>query len=483
MRDVTLTRGPVSTTASGYVDDDLIDSLTRYHEAGYQFKPAFKAHKWDGWNHLYSDKTHKFPAGLTKRVEKALKAKGYRVETNDTRAKPSLDYLNETIELFGVELRDSQYDAIEQAINEGQGIIKAATGFGKTEVMAGLLYAMALPSVIFINAKTLAHQTRKRLEERLGVEVGFIGDGIYQPAFITVCMFQSAANLLKDPLSKDEFKQFLRGIDLVLIDETHHGIAKTYMNVLKMTPAYFRIGVSATPFIDPPGSELALIGQTGELIYDFDLADAVEAGIAVKPHCFFLNYAPQVAINDGTEWADFYTQAIVMNEGRNEAIRSAYKAAVAAKLPALIIVDRIEHGNELSKVLDIPFVSGKDSADLRLSTFDKVNSGKLPGFISTVAGEGVDIANLSCIILASGGKASHRVIQRIGRGIRKGAHDYCVVVDFADSPTIKNRLDFDRRPNNAVKDHTKLRQKAFNNTGFGYTLVNELPNLRNLGEA
>lgn len=477
---VILERGIISTTVSGPVSDEVLDTLTRYREAGYRFKPSFRAGKWDGWSHLFSKSTRKFPAGLTDRVAKSLRDMRIDVVIQDVRKRPKVLF-PESIELIGIDLRDQQLDAIEDAVNAGQGVIKAATGFGKTEVLAGLVQAIGRPTIIFINQQTLAYQTRERLAARLGREIGFVGDGVYQPLEVTVCMFQTAASLLQDESSRAEFKQLLAGFDVLLIDETHHGIAKTYMKVLKLIPAFYRLGVSATPFVDPPSSELALIGQTGEICYDFDLMDAVEAGIAVRPHCFFLDYAPQAQIKDGKEWVEVYEEAIVYNESRNKAIQKAYLAATAAGLPALIIVDRLPHGEELSRVLGIPFVSGQDKAKKRVDTFAEVNDGKIPGFISTVAGEGVDIPNLACIILAAGGKASHRVMQRIGRGIRVGKHAYCVVVDFEDNPTITNSINTDRKPNNSVKYHTKERKKAFDSTGFGFQVVSELPDLAKLG--
>jgi superfamily II DNA or RNA helicase len=94
-----------------------------------------------------------------------------------------------------------------------------------------------------------------------------------------------------------------------------------------------------------------------------------------------------------------------------------------------------------------------------------VNSGKIPGFISTVSKEGLDIPNLTCIINAGGGKAPHNVIQTIGRGVRQGIHPYCLYFDFND---LQNRN---------LTAHTRARMKALKSEQVDYIVSNSVPDI------
>jgi superfamily II DNA or RNA helicase len=452
--------------------DDILDREFRYHPSGFVHSPRFKDGKWDGFKHLYSMKMRAFPSGLIDRAKNALEGAGYAVALTDKRAAPAVQ-LPDSIELNGISLRGRQLEAIDAAINGVRGVIKASTGFGKTEVFAGLTYALGLPTIIFVHKKDLLHQTAKRLILRLGADapIGIIGDGIFNPQLITVATFQTMGNLLKDPLSKKETVAFLKGFDVLILDEAHHASsAVTYGKVVRSVPAYYRFGFSATPFKEPKGSEMHLIGMTGELLYDYSLAEAINEGISVQPYCFMIDYEQQ-DFDDDLDYASLYELGIVDNPLRTEVIVEAGKDAEKAGLPTVVIVERLEHGRRIAQALKWQFVSGEHTAEHREYVRDQVNAGKVPGFVSTVMDEGVDVPNLACVILASGGKAPHRLIQRIGRGTRKGTHDFCVVVDFYDAGS------------DTLEAQTKKRLRTYKELGFDVEMVERLPNLTQLEKA
>jgi len=93
--------------------------------------------------------------------------------------------------LCGVVLRDYQMDAIKALLNAGRGVAKMATNAGKTEVMAALLKAYDSKAVVVVHRKELLYQTADRFRNRLGMEVGMIGDGVCLPSKITVAMVQT----------------------------------------------------------------------------------------------------------------------------------------------------------------------------------------------------------------------------------------------------------------------------------------------------
>jgi superfamily II DNA or RNA helicase len=80
------------------------------------------------------------------------------------------------------------------------------------------------------------------------------------------------------------------------------------------------------------------------------------------------------------------------------------------------------------------YLSGQDSGDRRRRILAQFRQGQVDIVITSVIwDEGVDAPNIENLILAGGGRAPHRQIQRIGRGMRKVAgKDRLTVIDFAD---------------------------------------------------
>lgn len=494
-------------------DYTVIDRATRFRPEGYVHNTKYKMRLWDGWIHLArnasSSSPVRIPAGLADRTGRALTDAGYEVTRRDLRKKRDelLSQMWSKPELHGgIELRDMQFEAIDAAVNATRGIIKASTGYGKTVTMIGLISRIDCPTIIFVHSNQLMHQTfdaaKKMLKLKDG-EIGMIGDSVYAPgSFLTIAMFQTAAkaingrktaaqkktaveSLRAGRMSTEAYEDFLDDAteavnayecmqdelaryDCVIVDEAHHAsTAKTWAKVVEHCPAFWRFGFSATPFKEPPGTELQLIGATGEIVYEYTVDQAIEDGISVEPYIYVVNY-PQIWLNDGLSYAELYTAAIVQNGPRNDAIEDICLSADASGLKTLVVVERIEHGEEIARRTGWPFVSGDSywTAARRKRVVKQLNSGKISGIISTVMGEGVDIPNLSCVVLASGGKARHLATQRVGRGIRKGEKDYCLVFDFNDEA------------NRVMERQTKQRIKAYEDNTFIVRHAKDVPDIK-----
>jgi len=88
----------------------------------------------------------------------------------------------------------------------------------------------------------------------------------------------------------------------------------------------------------------------------------------------------------------------------------------------LILVDRISAGKLLEQRLDgSVFVSGATKADERKEHYDDVRTADAKIIIATygVAAVGINIPRIFNLVLIEPGKSFVRVIQSIGRGIRK----------------------------------------------------------------
>lgn len=184
---------------------------------------------WSGWLTLGNQyKNHyTFPVGLVPRVLYALELEGIRPVIETLREKP-LPCAPPAQGLQGVTLRDYQTEMVDSIVKQGNGhvvyrleepraslfasrLVKetgepdpplrvagmgvwwSATGSGKTEAAAGLIGALAVPTVFLVYGNHLVTQTFNRFQGRLGrwlsdhdLSLGIIVEGEFNPGFITV---------------------------------------------------------------------------------------------------------------------------------------------------------------------------------------------------------------------------------------------------------------------------------------------------------
>ena len=187
--------------------------LTKEQELGLWAELAFKVEIFGQqeirYRHLYNRKTKKTYAGLMTDVIRFLKECNLSYQVIDKRIKPKSDADYELVkEIDGVplQIRPYQKDIIDRC--QERETIQAATGAGKTFIMAGLIAKYKVtPICVFADKISLCTQLRSEFEKFLGRKIGFIGDGIYEPSDITVMSIQSA----------DE--ELCKNAKMILIDE------------------------------------------------------------------------------------------------------------------------------------------------------------------------------------------------------------------------------------------------------------------------
>lgn len=259
-------------------------------------------------------------------------------------------------------------------------------------------------------------------------------------ADITVVCFNSLV---------DASKEFLESIECVIIDECHHSSAVTIREALdKMPNAAYRYGFSATPWRDKSADQKLLLAALGDnIIYDLGGAEAVDRGIIAKPrYQVITSPTPDQWLQDDRNWRAIVEKGIIGNSSRNTSIVNKAIDLKDNDHNVFICVDEISHVEILKKRFEEKGVTpliihGEQNPAINQKNIKNIGSSK-GGLISigTMAvGEGTDMPNISAIILASGGKASIRFLQRIGRGTRlTNGKTEVIVVDFEDwfNPTL-----------------------------------------------
>lgn len=423
---------------------------------------------WDGWVsavcwnkqhchcHVKKSGMH-FPSGLLGKAVDFFKANNIPFRRVDIRKKtPKSDIYTMSKDF---ETRDYQQDIIEK-IKRGidRGIVKCATGGGKTGIAAGVIAAIGVtPTVFYVPSIDLLEQTRDELirfirKDGKKIKVGMLGGGHKSIEDITVMTIQTAVRALggvwvkfdeesssKDNTDiqdiRDEIKKFIFDSRLMICDEIQHWAAETCQIISDASKScQYRYGFSATPWRDQ-GDDILIDGCFGKCIEDISASFLIKKGHLVRPKIMFVKMDNMRGLGRSS-YAQIYKQAIVENELRNEYIvRFAVRSRDRGR-KVLILVKQVAHGKLLEKLIpDSIFLYGGTGKKKRKKHLDLMRE-ETPRvtIASVIFDEGIDCRPLDTLILAGGGKSPTRALQRIGRILRPyHGKTKATAVDFFDA--------------------------------------------------
>lgn len=418
------------------IDSDDVDYLEEMYiqftrrAKNFQFVPAYKAGHWDGYVHMIDQFRATFPYGILldyirihkkqfphcqleiePEVKKIFKGKPINV-------KYDLE-LPENI----TEVRPYQKDCIEAALKYSKGIIRSATASGKSLVISYIIHNLlkaniAKKSLIIVPTTSLITQFFQDLidysfdQNRLGV---VFSKRKQWDREIVISTWQS--------LSKNHDK--LEDFDCVIVDETHSAKAHEIKKILQNVPnAQYRIGFTGTLH----ASELDnwnTKAYLGPIIREYPAGLLAEQGYISKATINMIHMKYR-----NKDWSGSY------HDVRDSVFRHPFRLnlikGLAKKVDhnVLLLVDKVEKEGELlleylKKDKDfnkeLMFLSGKDDVGLREEWRHKCMKHDNIVLIATygIFQMGINIPNLKYIILAAPFKAKIRILQSIGRSLRK----------------------------------------------------------------
>jgi superfamily II DNA or RNA helicase len=440
-----------------------VDRLLSYKIQGAEYSKAYKGYtnaqgeevSWDGHRHIMSS-TGRFPPGLFERVKEFYNQHGIFPEVIDKRhvreLAQEISIISKLREL-DKEPRPYQIDAVEKAVQTDRGIIRIATGGGKT-LVAGLITAkLGKRTIIYVIGKDLLYQLQSFFSDIFGTEIGIIGDGKCEIRDINIATVWSVGKVLgikKTKLLDDEgntkekdidpskfkyIKQMLLDAKVHILDECHLAACDTVQTIAKNIKAEYVYGMSASPWRDD-GADLLIEAFLGRKIVDLSAKKLIEQGWLVPPDIRFLAPAPY-PYKSGA-YPKIYSKYIVENAQRNQMILKGATKLVEQGFPTLVLFHSIKHGESLKQLLSqnlsVGLLSGEDNQKQRDKIKDQLEEGKIQCIIaSKIFDIGIDLPTLSGLIVSGGGKSSVRALQRIGRVIRKNpGKKKAAVLDFAD---------------------------------------------------
>lgn len=237
-----------------------------------------------------------------------------------------------------------------------------------------------------------------------------------------------------------KMRDFLDSVTVMIVDEAHHSKSDTwYNNLMTCDNALYRVALTGS--IDKKDEMLWMRLQAlfGEVVVRTTNNFLINEGHSARPTINMIPIANPDDILKLKDYREVYDAGISNNEFRNKLIAKLTHKWYNQDKGILIIVNFIEHGENISKLLDEMqvehyFLHGEIDSETRKAKLNDMRSGKLKVMIATsLIDEGVDISGINALILGAGGKSLRQTLQRIGRALRKKKDDNtCQVFDFTD---------------------------------------------------
>ena len=358
-----------------------------------------------------------------------------------------------------IRLRDYQVEVINNFLQNPQSLQEVATGAGKTIITATLsnLTETYGRSLIIVTNKSLVTQTEEDYIN-CGLDVGvYFGDRKELGKTHTICTWQSL-NILdkkfKDGSAVLSLAEFLEN---VIIDEVHQANAEVLKKLLtqNLRNAPIRRGLTGT--LPKEAFEFESIhASIGPVIGQVTAKELQDKGVLSNCHVNI------VQLIDTAVHRDYQSELkyLVTND-----LRLEYMASVLNKVKnsgnTLILVVRITSGEKLQSLISVSsFVKGDVILKDRKEAYDEINEGTNHVVIATygVAAVGINIPRIFNLVLIEPGKSFVRVIQSIGRGVRKAKDK-----DFVQIWDLTSTCKFAKR-------HLTQRKKFYKEAQYPFTI-------------
>ena len=457
---------------------------------GYKYMPAFRNKVWDGKIRLFNQQTQELPLGLLPYVQDFCNKRDYSIKyedsdyglpnaTNKINPKEIMSFI-ESLDLHSrgekITVRDYQFDAICEGIKRKRAVLLSPTGSGKSLIiyiiLRWFLENYDNKVLVIVPTTSLVRQMFTDFQDYSSNDQSFIANeechviysgqpktNIQERVFIST--WQS---IYKLPYTW--FEQF----GVVFGDECHGFKSKSLTSIMnKSRNASYRFGTTGT--LDGTQThQLVLEGLFGK-VFKVTTTKTLQDNETLAPLKILmvvLDYDKETKQSFGSKTYHDEIDFIVKNEKRNSFIRNL---ALDQKGNTLVLFQFVEkHGKILFDMIDskadinrkVFFVSGNTEAVDR-EAIRRITEGQKDAIIVASLGTfstGINIRNLHNIIFASPSKSQIKVLQSIGRGLRRSDDGRITTLyDIADDLHWKSRKNYSLI-------HAEERLKIYKNEKF-----------------
>jgi len=426
--------------------------MFEYEVPGARYLPAVRLGRWNGKVSYFSLAGSTY-INLLEEILPVLDRAGYDIELDDTRDyTTTFEFAEVSESTFAhknwpkghpkegtpVELRDYQISIVNNFLKNPQSLQEIATGAGKTLMTAALSYSIEQygRSIVIVPNKSLVTQTEADYIN-LGLDVGvYFGDRKEYNKTHTICTWQSLNNMLKKTKAGEaevNISDFIEGVVCVMVDEVHMAKADALKTLLTGVFAKVPIRWGLTGTIPKAKFEAqSLFVSLGPVISKLSASELQDQGVLAQCHVNI------VQLKDDVEFTNYQSELkhLLEDTHRLDAIAELI-LKIKESGNVLVLVDRVNAGKEIiSRLPDSVFVSGATNMVDRKEEYDEIATSTNKIIVATygVAAVGINIPRIFNLVLIEPGKSFVRVIQSIGRGIRKAEDkDFVQIWDITSS--------------------------------------------------
>ena len=452
----------------------------KYEDPTARYRPAYKLGRWDGTTSLFGLGGNGYLNQLEKCFE-VLTNLGIDIdELEDLRTPVQISFPQVTKDYWAdlgkiwpeghrfagqpITLRDDQVEIVNRFFEHTQALQEVATGAGKTIMTATLAHCAEKygRTVTIVPNKDLVTQTEEDFIN-VGLDVGvYYGDRKMIGHQHTICTWQSLNVMDKKSKNWDleealSLAEFLHGVQTVIVDEVHMAKAEVLKNLLthNFSNTPIRWGLTGTVPKDDFEAQ-PIFASIGPVVGGIKAHELQEMGILSNLH---VNIVQLIDLPEFKSYAE-ELKYLVTNKDRITYISKLIQG-ISESGNTLVLVNRIDTGKVLTELLpDSTFISGEVKGKERKEEYKEhaISDNKITVATYGVAAVGINIPRIFNLVLLEPGKSFVRVIQSIGRGIRK-AEDK----DFVQIWDITSTCKFAKR-------HLTTRKKYYKEAKYPFTL-------------
>lgn len=326
-----------------------------------------------------------------------------------------------------MKLRDYQEKALADirglyASGKKRVLLQLATGAGKTLVFCTILKSArerGSKCVMVVRGRSLVDQASRRLSEiDVPHSVFMANDKRYDENELIQIVSIDTVNSRKSAPAAD----------LVIIDEAHYAVSKSFFDFLEYYPEAFWLSVTATPWVKKTLRHL--VTDESCVVYPIGIRDLIKQGYL----CDAEYWAPskfdtsKIGVNSTGEYKDedvlttFESQHVYGDVVKN------FKNKCLGE-PSLVFCVNKKHADIVAKSFDTENISNtvvtaETKIEERLELIKKLENRELNAIISIgTMTTGVDIPDLRNLIVCRPTTSRNLHVQMLGRGTRRPLTD------------------------------------------------------------
>lgn len=468
-------------------DTDILQDINAYfavYADGYLFNPRYKARVWDGKIRFFSITTHVLPIGLLSVLLKFCNDNNITVKYEDFNKFDS-EYTDDSftvnvtyaLKASGMTMRDYQEEACKLALQKRIGILQCCTSSGKSMIIYNMIrnmltYKRIKKILLIVPNVSLVEQMYSDFTEYGWSTIKDNVEMLYsakKPTFklpVLISTWQSLQNI--------ENKEYFEDVDAVIVDECHQSKATVINSILKQCiNTEYRIGTTGT-LPTSAADLLTITGVLGNVLYTITSKELIDRGILTKMIVAGIKAkypADFIAQNKGRSYPE-EVRLVESYVGRTKVLESIF-SHTPADHNVLVLCNHIEHIKETAKWLTdkypdrkVKIISGSVNAVEREKIRKDIENENGTIIVASygTCSTGLNMPKLHEVILYANSKSKIKVLQSLGRGLRKhNSKNRVILYDIIDDLSYHTKSKF---ISNYLLQHWKEREKYYKEQEF-----------------